>query len=390
MGSRKGSDNDGASPGKIFIGGLAKDTTLETFTKYFEKYGEITDFVIMKDRHTGRPRGFGFITFADPSVVDIVMQEDHVINGKQVEIKRTIPKGSSQSNDFKTKKIFVGGIPTSVTEVVDNMPANGNMIDMEGTQVEIKKAEPKKTSNPAPGPAYASESRGRSYNDGFGGFGDYGGDGFGPAPYSYEGFGGGGYGGFGGFRGDSSFGYSSRFGSYAGGLSGSGIGAYGRGGGGYGSYGGSGSSGSYDSGPGAGFGRPGGLYGSRTGYGGNSRYHPYASVTTGYFNNPGKTNEVYKVDETGIRRFYTGDIGQFQHGEYTSLGKVEAALMSSNFVDNLMVYADPFHNYCVALIVPSHQVAKDAKLGKFEIPAKIKLLTDPWTPESGLVTAALK
>ena len=30
--------------------------------------------------------------------------------------------------------------------------------------------------------------------------------------------------------------------------------------------------------------------------------------------------------------------------------------MSSNFVDNLMVYADPFHNYCVALIVPSPQV----------------------------------
>jgi long-chain acyl-CoA synthetase len=29
-------------------------------------------------------------------------------------------------------------------------------------------------------------------------------------------------------------------------------------------------------------------------------------------------------------------------------------------------------------------------LEKFEIPAKIKLLPDPWTPESGLVTAALK
>ena len=27
---------------------------------------------------------------------------------------------------------------------------------------------------------------------------------------------------------------------------------------------------------------------------------------------------------------------------------------------------------------------------KFEVPAKIKLLSDPWTPESGLVTAALK
>jgi long-chain acyl-CoA synthetase len=29
-------------------------------------------------------------------------------------------------------------------------------------------------------------------------------------------------------------------------------------------------------------------------------------------------------------------------------------------------------------------------LDKFETPAKIKLLPDPWTPESGLVTAALK
>ncbi|KAK8930913.1 hypothetical protein KSP39_PZI016266 [Platanthera zijinensis] len=33
----------------------------------------------------------------------------------QVEIKRTIPKGSAQSKDFKTKNIFVGGIPSFVT-----------------------------------------------------------------------------------------------------------------------------------------------------------------------------------------------------------------------------------------------------------------------------------
>lgn len=36
------------------------------------------------------------------------------------------------------------------------------------------------------------------------------------------------------------------------------------------------------------------------------------------------------------------------------------------------------------------QTAKIAKLDKFETPAKIKLLAEPWTPESGLVTAALK
>lgn len=38
----------------------------------------------MKDRKTGHPRGFGFVTYADPSVVDKVIEDTHIINGKQV------------------------------------------------------------------------------------------------------------------------------------------------------------------------------------------------------------------------------------------------------------------------------------------------------------------
>ncbi|KAK4857933.1 hypothetical protein QYF36_008445 [Acer negundo] len=34
----------------------------------------------------------------------------------QIEIKRIIHKGLGQSKDFKIKKIFVGGIPPSVSE----------------------------------------------------------------------------------------------------------------------------------------------------------------------------------------------------------------------------------------------------------------------------------
>jgi long-chain acyl-CoA synthetase len=36
------------------------------------------------------------------------------------------------------------------------------------------------------------------------------------------------------------------------------------------------------------------------------------------------------------------------------------------------------------------QAGKQARLEKFEIPARVKLIPEPWTPESGLVTAALK
>nr|CAN67089.1 hypothetical protein VITISV_033546 [Vitis vinifera] len=71
----------------------------------------------MMDRHTGRPRGFGFITFADPAVADKVLEEDHVIDGRAVEVKKTVPReGMEVRGVSKTRKIFVGGIPSSLTE----------------------------------------------------------------------------------------------------------------------------------------------------------------------------------------------------------------------------------------------------------------------------------
>ena len=56
----------------------------EKLTKHFKKYGEIIDSVIMRDRATGHTRGFGFVTYSDPSVVDRVIQDKHVLDGKTV------------------------------------------------------------------------------------------------------------------------------------------------------------------------------------------------------------------------------------------------------------------------------------------------------------------
>jgi RNA-binding protein Musashi len=38
----------------------------------------------MKDKTTGRPRGFGFVVFADPAVLDMVLQDKHTIDGRMV------------------------------------------------------------------------------------------------------------------------------------------------------------------------------------------------------------------------------------------------------------------------------------------------------------------
>lgn len=40
--------------------------------------------VVMRDRATGRPRGFGFVTYRDPAVVDRVVREVHVVDERQV------------------------------------------------------------------------------------------------------------------------------------------------------------------------------------------------------------------------------------------------------------------------------------------------------------------
>ncbi|KAJ6890401.1 hypothetical protein NC651_024031 [Populus alba x Populus x berolinensis] len=78
---------------KIFVGGLPPTLNEDGFRQYFEAFGFVTDVVIMYDQSTQRPRGFGFISFDTEDAVDRVLQRTfHDLNGKQVEVKRALPK----------------------------------------------------------------------------------------------------------------------------------------------------------------------------------------------------------------------------------------------------------------------------------------------------------
>ncbi|XP_047318456.1 heterogeneous nuclear ribonucleoprotein 1-like [Impatiens glandulifera] len=113
-------------PGKLFIGGISWETNDVRLKEYFQVYGEVMEAVIMKDRITGRARGFGFVVFADSSVADRVVKEKHIIDGRMVEAKKAIPRDDQSINvmiknngiihPVRTKKIFVGGLASTVTE----------------------------------------------------------------------------------------------------------------------------------------------------------------------------------------------------------------------------------------------------------------------------------
>lgn len=71
-------------------------------------------------------RGFGFVLFEDSSSVDKVISakkngSDFVLNEHNIQIKRALPKvpggkAVAPRNDSLFRKIFVGGLPSSITE----------------------------------------------------------------------------------------------------------------------------------------------------------------------------------------------------------------------------------------------------------------------------------
>ena len=59
---------------KVFVGGLPHNLELSQFKAYFIKFGTIDDIVILQDKRTQRPRGFGFVTFSDIRSVNLVLK----------------------------------------------------------------------------------------------------------------------------------------------------------------------------------------------------------------------------------------------------------------------------------------------------------------------------
>ncbi|XP_053281904.1 heterogeneous nuclear ribonucleoprotein A1b isoform X6 [Pleuronectes platessa] len=104
---------------KLFIGGLSFETTDESLRAHFEKWGSLTDCVVMRDPNTKRSRGFGFVTYSQVQEVDEAMNDrPHKVDGRVVEPKRAVSREDSNrpGAHVTVKKIFVGGIKEDTEE----------------------------------------------------------------------------------------------------------------------------------------------------------------------------------------------------------------------------------------------------------------------------------
>lgn len=98
---------------KMFVGGLVKDTTDDEFKTMFAKFGEIKDSVIIRKGESKSDRLFGFITFAKcDDLDDCLLGRPHKHKGRELDVKRAVPKGQTDENwHFKVKKLHLGNIP---------------------------------------------------------------------------------------------------------------------------------------------------------------------------------------------------------------------------------------------------------------------------------------
>lgn len=85
---------------KIFVGGVGPDVTENDFQTFFEQYGTVIDAQLMMDKDTGRPRGFGFVTFDSEDAVETIVAEKFLdLKGKPIEVKRAEPRGRDAVRD---------------------------------------------------------------------------------------------------------------------------------------------------------------------------------------------------------------------------------------------------------------------------------------------------
>ena len=80
---------------KIYVGNCSDDVTEEQLRDLFILYGELGTVKIVKDRDTGRPRGFAFVEMPDPSAAKAAIKgvNGTDLGGRTLKVNEARPKG---------------------------------------------------------------------------------------------------------------------------------------------------------------------------------------------------------------------------------------------------------------------------------------------------------
>ncbi|KAG0626873.1 hypothetical protein M758_2G157700 [Ceratodon purpureus] len=103
---------------KLFVRGLAWETSSVALREAFEQYGEVEEACVITDKGTGKSRGFGFITFKHMDSAQRALKEPSKnIDGRITVCNLASAGGSSgtSSSDQAQRKLYIGGLSYETT-----------------------------------------------------------------------------------------------------------------------------------------------------------------------------------------------------------------------------------------------------------------------------------
>lgn len=79
---------------RIYVGNLPKSATQEELKSLFMKAGEVTSVEVVKDRNSGEPKGFAFISMTSQADADkaISMYNDHAMGENKLKVNVAKPR----------------------------------------------------------------------------------------------------------------------------------------------------------------------------------------------------------------------------------------------------------------------------------------------------------
>ncbi len=78
---------------KVYVGNLPWSVDDAKLKEMFAEFGEITEATVIKDKYSGRSKGFGFVTFADDESAKKAISEmsEKELEGRAIKVNEARP-----------------------------------------------------------------------------------------------------------------------------------------------------------------------------------------------------------------------------------------------------------------------------------------------------------
>ncbi|KAF8606278.1 RNA-binding domain-containing protein [Ceratobasidium sp. AG-I] len=87
---------------KIYVGNLSWNTDDNVLRQAFSEFGNVTDSIIMRDRETGRARGFGFVTYGtnEEAQAAIDGMNEQELDGRRLKVNLANARGGGGGGGY--------------------------------------------------------------------------------------------------------------------------------------------------------------------------------------------------------------------------------------------------------------------------------------------------